>query len=347
MSDSARSETSETKLKYDVAAWLLAAVLLIFVLRLHLLSALIAGLLIYELVHVMAARLRIVPIARSRVVRGNLAAVALLSAAVAGLIALAIIGLAAFLRSDAGSIASLLQKMAAIVEGARASLPPWVADHLPDGADAIRDTLAEWLRTHAAEVQVIGTDAGRMLAHILIGLVIGALVSLRDAAPVSESGPLAKALVERARRLGDAFRRIVFAQLRISALNTVLTATYLAIVLPMLGIHLPLVKTMVLITFIAGLLPVLGNLISNTVIVVVSLSLSLYAAVASLVFLVLIHKLEYFVNARIVGSQIHASAWELLLAMLTMEAAFGLPGVIAAPIYYAYVKDELGSRGLI
>jgi predicted PurR-regulated permease PerM len=54
-----------------------------------------------------------------------------------------------------------------------------------------------------------------------------------------------------------------------------------------------------------------------------------------------IHKLEYFLNARIVGSQIQAKAWELLLAMLVMEAAFGIAGVAAAPIYYAYLKDEL------
>jgi len=48
-----------------------------------------------------------------------------------------------------------------------------------------------------------------------------------------------------------------------------------------------------------------------------------------------------------VGSQIHARAWELLVAMLLLEAAFGLPGVIAAPIYYAYLKGELEVRKLI
>jgi predicted PurR-regulated permease PerM len=119
------------------------------------------------------------------------------------------------------------------------------------------------------------------------------------------------------------------------------------VVLPVLEIHLPLVKTMILVTFIAGLLPVIGNLISNTVIVIVSLSYSAGAAIGSLAFLVLIHKLEYFVNARIVGTQIRARAWELLIAMLVMEAAFGVPGLIAAPILYAYIKDELTSRGLI
>jgi predicted PurR-regulated permease PerM len=81
--------------------------------------------------------------------------------------------------------------------------------------------------------------------------------------------------------------------------------------------------------------------------VVVSFSHSPYVALSSLVFLVVIHKLEYFVNARIVGAHIHARAWEVLLAMLAMEAAFGLPGVVAAPIYYAYLKQALMDRGLV
>ncbi|HYV87649.1 MAG TPA: hypothetical protein VFA91_03660, partial [Candidatus Polarisedimenticolia bacterium] len=128
---------------------------------------------------------------------------------------------------------------------------------------------------------------------------------------------------------------------------TVLTAIYLLGLLPLMGANLPLAKTIVIITFIVGLLPVVGNLISNTIIVVVSLSLSIYTAIGSLIFLVVIHKLEYFLNARIIGSKIHAHAWELLLAMLVMDAAFGIPGVIAAPIYYAYLKEELTQRRLI
>ena len=33
--------------------------------------------------------------------------------------------------------------------------------------------------------------------------------------------------------------------------------------------------------------------------------------------------------------------------MLLMEAAFGMAGIIAAPIYYAYIKDELAARELV
>ncbi|MER8678043.1 hypothetical protein [Mesorhizobium sp. M1153] len=52
-------------------------------------------------------------------------------------------------------------------------------------------------------------------------------------------------------------------------------------------------------------------------------------------------------NAKIIGTRINARAWELLLAMVFMEAWFGMPGLVAAPIYYAYLKAELTMRGLI
>jgi predicted PurR-regulated permease PerM len=69
--------------------------------------------------------------------------------------------------------------------------------------------------------------------------------------------------------------------------------------------------------------------------------------VTSLVFLIVIHKLEYFVNARVMGGPIQARAWELLLAMLIMDAIFGVAGIVADPIYYACAKKELGAHNLI
>ena len=50
---------------------------------------------------------------------------------------------------------------------------------------------------------------------------------------------------------------------------------------------------------------------------------------------------------QIVGGEIKASAWEILCAMIVFEAAFGLQGLVAAPIFYAYGKSELRQLGLI
>src|SRR5262245_22332803 len=316
--DPAPITTVPSATKPEIAAWILAGITLVLVLYLHVLPALLAGLLVYQLVHILAPRLRIM---RTSEQRRKIVAVALLSAAIVVLVALAIVGILAFLRSDSGSLPALLGKMADVLDSSRARLPPSIAEMLPASPAAMRTTAADWLRAHADELRSLGAGFGKALVHVLIGLIIGAMISLREARAGESHGPLAVALFERARRLGEAFRRIVFAQVRISALNTLLTGLYLGVVLPLFGIHLPLVKTMILVTFIAGLLPVIGNLISNTVIVIVSLSYSPGAAIGSLTFLVLIHKLEYFFNARIIGSQIRSRAWELLIAMLLMEAA--------------------------
>ena len=328
--------------RIERSAWLLAGLALFFVLKLHLLPSLLAGLLVFELVHILAPPLeRHLSSRRAKIAVVLLLAVLVVAVVVAGTV------LAVGFFHSGGGLAALAQRMADTIEDARLWLPGWLLAMLPDSVDQMKDAAAQWLREHAGEVGVVGKEAGIAFAHVLIGMVIGAMVALREAVGSDGMRPLAAALAGRARRLAEAFRRIVFAQVRISALNTAFTAIYLAVVLPLFGVPLPLTKTMIALTFVAGLLPVIGNLISNTVIVVVSLAQSPQVALASLGFLVVIHKLEYFLNARIVGSRISAKAWELLLAMLAMEAAFGLPGLVAAPIYYAYVKDELSSAGLV
>jgi predicted PurR-regulated permease PerM len=336
------SVAEEAPLRYVIAAWVIAALLLVLALYLHLLPALLAGLLVYELVHVIAPRL---PLAREG--GGKFAAVLLLSVTIVAILTLLLLGAIAFLRSDASSLPRLLQKMAEIVESSRGKLPAWLVGAMPGDAAGLQAFIIDWLREHARELRTLGGEIGRVVAHILIGMIIGAMVSLREAERAQAGGPLARALSERVRRVGEAFRRVVFAQMRISALNTLFTALFLLGLLPLFGVHLPYAKTLIALTFVVGLLPVVGNLISNTVIVIVSLSVSLSVALASLAFLIVVHKLEYFLNARIVGRQIQARPWELLLAMLLMESAFGLPGLIAAPIYYAYLKDELAARGVV
>jgi predicted PurR-regulated permease PerM len=327
----------------DIAAWLLMAAALVLILRLHLLTALLSGLLVFELVHMIA------PVLQRRFFgrRHRMVAVALLATLIVGLVSAAVIGILAFLRSDAGSLEGLLHKMAEILASARGMLPHWIVDYLPDDVDDMRNGLSNWLHDHAGELRLAGAETARSLVHIIIGMIIGAMLALHEAVDGIAEKPLATSLSVRAARLGDAFKRVVFAQVRISLINTSFTAIYLALVLPLFGVTLPFTKTMIAITFVAGLLPVIGNLISNTVIVVTSLAYSVYVASASLAFLIVIHKLEYFLNARIIGSRIQARAWELLIAMLAMESAFGLNGVVAAPIYYAYIKAELADRGLV
>jgi predicted PurR-regulated permease PerM len=344
--------------RIEIASLILAGVALITVLHLGLLAALLAGLLAHQCAQLLAARHKQVGISRFG---GKVIALTILGGIFTIALIVGTVKLANMLTGTSGDVTGtsegvipLVQLMANAIDSARLHFPPWAAQYLqylPANMKELEQEAAGWLRTYAGTLGNIGETLFKILVHILIGMIIGGMVVLSDPTHGYREGrvpgPLARAMEARITLLGRAFRRVVFGQVRISALNTLLTGIYLGAILPMFGVELPLVKTMILVTFLVGLLPVLGNLISNTVIFLVSLSVSFYVALASLAFLIAIHKLEYFVNARIIGGQIRARAWELLLAMLVMEAAFGIPGVIAAPIYYAYLKYEMSARGLI
>ncbi len=329
--------------KLDIASYLLAGISLIVILERNLLAALFSGLVVFSVVHVLT------PVLERKISsdRARLVAVACLAAVTVALLTTAVWALIAFFRSDAGTAQGMLKKMADMLDTSRSEMPQWISAYLPADVDSLKQMITNWLRTHATQAQGLGEASLRAAAHLLIGMIIGALVALGQTTGEHKHRPFAAALVARVTNLGVAFRRIVFAQVQIAALNTIFTGILILVAFPMWGVHLPLAKSLVALTFFAGLLPIVGNLMSNTIMTVVALSISLQVAAVCLIFLILIHKLEYFLNAKIIGTQIKAKAWELLIAMLVMESIFGLPGVVAAPIYYAYLTLELSERGLI
>ena len=316
---------------------------LLLALPLKLLPSLLAGLLVFELVNMLTPRLQ--PLLAGQ--RARWLAVALLGTLVVITLTLLIAGAFSFLLHEAENPGASLDKFMALVERARGQLPPFIEGYLPASAAEFKVAIGDWIKSHLSDLQLVGKGMAHMFVTLLIGMILGAIIALQRIPDVSRRKPLAAALFERLNLLVKAFRNIVFAQIKISLLNTAFTGIFLAVVMPLFGVHLPLTKTLIVLTFLLGLLPVIGNLMSNTLITIVGLSLSIWVAAAALGYLIVIHKVEYFLNARIVGGQISAKAWELLLAMLVFEAAFGLPGVVAGPIYYAYLKSELKLGGMV
>ena len=72
------------------------------------------------------------------------------------------------------------------------------------------------------------------------------------------------------------------------------------------------------------------------------LSVSVLVGIACLVFLVVIHKAEYAINAR---KHTNTASWELMAVMFIGEASFGLPCLVAAPLNYGYAKKEWQAGG--
>ncbi|MEM5434820.1 AI-2E family transporter [Paraburkholderia diazotrophica] len=320
----------------EIGSYVVALLAMWAVLELKLLGALLAGMLVFQLVHTLAPRIE----KHMSSYRARWFAVVILSAVIVGVLTGFTVAIIEHFESDVPSVQKLLDQAMSLIDQARGRLPQFIAQNLPVSTEQMKEKATVLMQTHASTLSQGGKNAARIFTHVLIGMIIGAIVAVGAQKHIQRL-PLSTAFIARVSRFADAFRRIVFAQMKISAINTVFTGIFLLLLLPLFHAPLPMAKTLVILTFIVGLLPVIGNLISNTLIVAVALSVSFPAAVTALIFLILIHKLEYFLNARIIGGQIEARAWELLIAMLVMEAAFGIPGVIAAPIFYAYIKREL------
>jgi len=327
--------------RHTTISYLLAVIAVILVLSVHLLPAVFAGLAVYVLTLKLARHL---PKNLNRFARKVALGVVVICVITCLISAGAAIW--SFIGSSHG-IAALLATVVDTLGSLRQTLPASTADLLPTTIEDLRQQLVEMFGDHVQKISVVGMEGIKAFAHVLLGMVVGGMAAVHHFTEHEMAPSFICALRARLRNLTTAFDKVVFAQVKISALNTALTAIYLLVALPLFGVNLPMASLLVLLTFAVGMLPVVGNLVSNTVIVVISLGVSLGVGVASLLFLVLIHKAEYFMNARIVGHEVQATAWELLTAMLLMEAVFGLVGLVAAPVVYAWLKAEVKEQGMI
>jgi len=333
--------TISDKDSWTVRAVIVATVAIALMFALHLTIAVVVGMLVYVCGDRLTQRLR-------RSMRVRHPALASLGIMLVVLVGLTVAAQEMISIALAGAqYQSLVDQIASELDRLQGSLPQWLASLVPSSLDEARAEAVSWLRGHAAQVRSFGKESLRILAHVVVGLVIGGLAVVqvsRDGA-ANASTPWLRALGERFALFEQCFSTVVFAQLRIALINTVLTGLYLLVVLPLLGVRLPFASTLLVVTFVTGLVPLVGNLGSNADIVVLSATQGIWIAVLSLVFLALVHKLEYVLNAMIVGKRIHTRAFELLTAMVVLEALLGIAGVVMAPILYAYAKAELRSAG--
>lgn len=222
------------------------------------------------------------------------------------------------------------------LDALRIALPASLAESIPNDLVELRTRVFDWLREHAASIGGLGSKVAHALAQGIFAILVGAMAAAATWRPGM--------LMAKDRFLGRlllVLERVVLAQGRIALFNTTMTALYLYAILPAFGYVLPFRGLLCLFTLVTGIMPVAGNLLANLLMTMISLAVSPKVAIASLVFLVAIHKAEYFINARTVGSQVQVSSWEILAAMLTGEALFGVQGLVAAPLVYPFFKREV------
>src|SRR3982751_3742707 len=111
ISESMQPAINEPPREFVMTGWAIAVALLWFALHFDLLPALLAGLLVFELVHVQAMRLTFVRERRARVL-----AVALIAIIVVAFLSLAIFASLLFFQSETSGYVLLLKKSAEVIQ---------------------------------------------------------------------------------------------------------------------------------------------------------------------------------------------------------------------------------------
>jgi predicted PurR-regulated permease PerM len=213
--------------------------------------------------------------------------------------------------------------------------------------DSLKDTILDTVKgpvTYLFGFARAARGAAKQILFMIAGVVVAVSLFLntrfqiqpaREAVPEPNLYTLcAEAIFRRFSVLFQSFTTVMGAQVVISAINTVLTAIFA------LSVQLPYPMVVVGVTFLCGLVPVIGNLVSNTIIVAIGFTVSPRMALFALIFLVVIHKLEYFLNSKIIGYRIRNPLWLTLLSLVIGETLMGLPGLILAPVVLNYLRLE-------
>lgn len=208
---------------------------------------------------------------------------------------------------------------------------------------SLKTVAMDEVKDKVANVGRYARAAGLQFAMLIMGLVVAVslFVSAKwetdndpDVGKDSLYSTVVRELRLRFHTFYASFARVIGAQIAISTINTILTAVFLL----WNGYHY--ITVIIVLTFLLGLLPIIGNVLSNTLIVGVGFTVSPRVALFALIFLVVIHKLEYFLNSKIVGDRIKNPMWLTLVGLILGEKLMGIPGMILAPVVLHYIKVE-------
>jgi predicted PurR-regulated permease PerM len=138
------------------------------------------------------------------------------------------------------------------------------------------------------------------------------------------------------------FRRVMGGQVLIALINTLISSVVI------FGLHLRHPFLMIFVVLFCGLFPVVGNLMSNSVLTINAfVATGMVGTLICLVLLVGVHKLEYILNSKIIGGIVHLPIAVSLGALIFCEVLLGIPGLILAIPLALFVRQEFEHiRGL-
>ena len=210
--------------------------------------------------------------------------------------------------------------------------------------DGLKTAAVNILKNELSSLANFAKVASKEFMYLIIGIfiAIGLFFTPRIDVDIEKNIPNKNLYSEICLSIGNRFKSFFFsfkqvmgAQIIISLLNTFFTGIFLYIE------NLPNFELLITATFFCGLLPIIGNIISNCIIFCVASTISYTLAIHSLIFLILLHTGEYILNSKIIGTAIKNPMWVTLLSLVIGERLMGVTGLILAPVFLNYIKREM------
>jgi predicted PurR-regulated permease PerM len=197
-----------------------------------------------------------------------------------------------------------------------------------------------WLEGFGAKALGALRLSGEILLHALIGFLI-ALVYRIDQKEVDEMvaaidpRSIAGNVLRYAGFLGEAVVAALKLQVAVALVNAALTG------LVIFALSLPGAPTLIALVFLFGLMPVVGNILSGTMLVV--LSYLHHGAVGPIVFVIstfVLHKLEsFYLNPRLTRKHVHLPPLAIIVSLIAFEHLFGVVGLfLSFPTIYLGIR---------
>jgi predicted PurR-regulated permease PerM len=212
-----------------------------------------------------------------------------------------------------------------------------------DDLNSVKAWVMEKIRHQVGYLGNFAKLATKEFVFLLIGVIVACSLFLNPAMDLEKGRHRLRnnlytfttdQIVMRFHSFYKSFETVMSAQIIIAAINTAFTAIFT------LAIHLPNAYIVIGVTFLCGLLPIIGNIISNAVITAIAFTISPQLAISALIFLIVLHKFEYFLNSKIIGTRINNPVWLTLLGLILAERLMGVPGIVLAPVILHFIKVE-------
>ncbi len=201
-----------------------------------------------------------------------------------------------------------------------------IREHLPDSSK-----LAERMREYSETALHIVSMMGHIAMFALIAVILAVIYTLEEpelhelrekVTPTSLMGTV----MRWGGYVAEAIRITIQLQIVVAAVNTVLTLPVLLI----LGIHH--VPSLMILIFVSGLIPVVGNVISGAVLSLLAYQAKGFAGIGVFVALTFVlHKIEaYYLNPRLTSKHVHLPGFAIVVSLICWEHLLGFVGLFVS-----------------